>query len=83
MTLTSHYTKEAQATNPIRGKLHHKLIQWLWGVIAAKSHVSLFVVRSTEQDLDLKLTLAAAVHWRIGRARRALTTAKLDARGAR
>ena len=75
--------KEAQATNPIRGKLHYKLIQWLWGVIAVKSHASLSVVMSTEQDLDLKLMLAAAVHQRIGRARRALIFAKLDARGAR
>ena len=74
--------EEAQATNTIRGKLHHTLIQWLWGVIAAKSHVSLFVVRSTEQDLDLKLMLAAAVHRRIGRARRALSSGQLDARGA-
>ena len=54
-----------------------------WGVIAVKSHASLSVVMSTEQDLDLKFMLAAAVHQRIGRARRALSSGKLDARGAR
>ena len=75
--------KEAQATNPIRCKLHHKLIQWLWGVIAVKSHVSVSVVRSTEQDLDFKLMLAAAVHQRIGCARRAPSSGRLDARDAR
>ena len=82
LTLTSHYMKEAQATHPERGKLHYKLIQWLWGVIAVKSHASLSVVMSTEQDLDLKLMLASAVHRRIGRARRALSSSRLDARGA-
>ena len=83
LTLTSHYTKEARASNPIRDELHHKLTQWLWGVFAVKSQVSLSVVRSTEQDLDLKLMLAAAVHRRIGRARHALSSGQLDARGAR
>ena len=52
-------------------------------LIAVKSHVSLSVVRSTEQDLDLKFMLAAAVHRRIGRARRALSSGVVDARGAR
>ena len=52
-------------------------------MIAVKSHVSLSAVMSTEQDLDLKLMLAAAVHRRIGRVRRALSSGRLDARGAR
>ena len=54
-----------------------------WGVIAVKSHASLSVVMSTEQDLDLKLMIAAAVHQQIGRARRALSSGEVDARGAR
>ena len=88
--------KETQATNPIRGEFNHKLwIQWLWGAIAVKARV---VVSSIELEVDFKLMLAAAVHGRIGRARRApsvqsmfasylsmgqLMCLRLDARGAR
>ena len=89
--------KETQATNTIRGKTQAQTVDSM-ALGRDCGEVMCFIVSSIELKVDFKLMLAAAVHGRIGRTRRApsaqsmfasflsagqLMCLRLDARGAR
>ena len=62
--------KETQATNTIRGKTQAQTVDSM-ALGRDCGEVMCFIVSSIELKVDFKLMLAAAVHGRIGRTRRA------------